>query len=90
MTADVMPFTGRRVRPPMPHNAQAAAKVPPAPAAITRLSPEREADMRVWAEERLRDGIRMYRIMFSPEELAKRLMAAAEAELHLIEIEAAR
>jgi hypothetical protein len=54
-------------------------------AAVNRLSAEDEARMQEWAEEKFRDAIRVYRAMFSAEELARRLTKAADDELRLIE-----
>jgi hypothetical protein len=82
--AEIMQFTGRRVRQPA-QNAPAAAKVPPARIApVNRITPEDETKMRAWAEERLRDAIRIYRSLHTSEMLATRLVAAAEDELALI------
>lgn len=80
--AKIMQFTGRRVRQPS-QNTQAPAKVPST--AVTRLDPDKEALMRGWAEERMRDAIRQYRALFSSTELVMRLCRAADDELLLIE-----
>lgn len=84
MTAKIMNFTGRRVRQPLADNAPPNAQVP-ARAPVVQLTPQEHEKMQAWAEERMRDAIRVYRSMFTPQELVMRLARAAEDELRLIE-----
>jgi hypothetical protein len=84
MTAKIMHFPGGHGRPPSTANATAVTPVP-ARAPVTHLTPEEHGKMQDWAEERMRDAIRIYRSLHSSKELAMRLFLAAENELRLIE-----
>lgn len=85
MTAKIMQFTGRRIRQPLTAQAGSGEKVP---APVTRLTTADEERMQGWAEEKMRDAIRIYRAMFTSQELVMRLARAAEDELKLIEADA--
>jgi hypothetical protein len=84
MTAQIFSFERKPTQPvnQPPHRAaDTRARIAP----VNRLSTEDEVRMKGWAEEKFRDAIRVYRAMFSAEELASRLTKAADDELRLIE-----
>jgi hypothetical protein len=84
MTAVVMPFTDRRVKPPLSQNADAAAKVPAKLPPLKAIEPSDRATMQAYARESLRNGILQYRNQFGSERLAAYLIKLAENELALV------
>jgi hypothetical protein len=84
MTAEIMPFTRRRVRPPLPQNTDAAAKVPAKLEPLKRIEPSDRATMQADARESLRNGILQYRTQFGSERLAAYLIKLAENERALV------
>jgi hypothetical protein len=83
MTAIIMPFTGRRVRPALPENTDAAAKVPAKLAPLKAIEPSDRATMQAYAKESLRNGILQYRKEFGSARLAAFLTKIVQNELDL-------
>jgi hypothetical protein len=85
MTAQLFAFPRRAPR-LVPIEQRGLVKVPAMPVPAVKRPEEAEAaKQQTYAEERLRDAIRIYRAVFSCEDLVIRLKSATKDELRLIE-----
>lgn len=85
MTAQIHTFPRRFAR-LVPIEQRGLVKVPPMPVpAVKRPDDAEAAKQQGYAEDRLRDAIRIYRAVYSCEDLVIRLRTATADELRLIE-----